>query len=85
MLFPEHSILNEWLVMHIDSHYQMTLSELLIFAFMVSTAPSQTAICFKNLNAFDCGIYALRIAHKHSTTSLRSFPNVALETVQMFV
>ena len=31
------------------------------------------------------GIYALGKAHMHSTQSLRSFPNVAFETVPMFV
>ena len=31
------------------------------------------------------GIYALGKTHMHSTRSLRSFPNVAFETVPMFV
>ena len=31
------------------------------------------------------GIYALGKAHMRSTPSLRSFPNVAFETVPMFV
>ena len=31
------------------------------------------------------GIYALRKAHMHSTSSLRSFPSVAFETVSMYV
>ena len=31
------------------------------------------------------GIYTLRKAHMHSTLSLRSFPDIAFETVPMFV
>ena len=36
-------------------------------------------------NSVQDDIYALGKAHMHSTPSLRSFPNVAFETVLMFV
>ena len=37
-----------------------------------------------NFSSVQNGIYALGKAHMHSIPSLRSFPNVAFETVPMF-
>ena len=45
-------------------------------------SPKSTVVQFSLVQA---GISALRKANMHSITSLRSFPNVAFETVPMFV
>ena len=46
---------------------------------------SRTTNLWKQFSSVQDGIYALRKAHMRSTPSLRSFPNVALETVPMLV
>ena len=40
---------------------------------------------YSHLSSIQDGIYALRKAHMRSTPILRSFPNVALETIPVFV
>ena len=45
---------------------------------------SEIPICAPPRSVQD-GFYALKKAHMRSTPSLRSFPNVAFETVPVFV
>jgi len=55
---------------------------LVAYAAVMNTAPEFSSVQFSSVQD---GIYALGKAHMRSTPSLKSFPNVALETVPMLV
>ena len=62
-----------WYVSQHQSHHPTPLTHLHVSHFVIE------------FNSVQDGIYALRKAHMRSTLSLRSFPNIAFETVPMFV